>query len=541
MSTASSSLVFDVRAFGAKGDGITLDSPAINAAIQAAARSGGGTVLLPAGSYLCFSLRLCSRLELRLGPGSRIIAAKPAPGLGQYDDPEPNIWGDLHQYQDFGHSHWHNSLLWGEGLEDVSITGPGLIEGAGLDKDASYAASGPNGTAASAGAPVMPPELIGVGNKSIALRECRRVLLRDFSILKGGHFALLATGVDHLTIDNLRIDTNRDGLDIDGCRHVRVSNCSLNTPNDDAIVLKTSYALGALRNCENITITNCTVSGFDMGSMLDASFTRKGYEAPDKDGPTGRIKLGTESNGAFRNITISNCTFERSRGLALESVDGAIIEDVVVTGLAMRELCSSPIFVRLGNRARGPKGTPVGAIRRVRISQVSVGDSDGRFPILLAGLPGHPIEDLHLSDIQVESRGGISVQDVIDQSPKHVNAFFLKSDQSGIGGPRDPLVVPERPAAYPEPSMFGLLPASILYARHVSSLTLRDFQVKLKDADERVRMILSDVKDASLEKIKLPTTQEGRNLLLNEVEQIRLKRVTGLPDQLCGKADKQSL
>jgi len=541
MSTVSNSHVFDVRAFGAKGDGVSLDSPAINAAIQAAAKAGGGTVVIPPGAYLCFSLRLCSRLQLRLEAGSRLIAAKPAPGLGQYDDPEPNIWGDLHQYQDFGHSHWHNSLLWGEGLEDLSITGSGLIEGAGLDKDASYAASGPNGTSNTGAAPVMPPELIGVGNKSIALRECKRVLLRDFSMLKAGHFALLATGVDHLTIDNLRIDTNRDGLDIDGCRHVRVSNCSINTPNDDAIVLKTSYALGGLRNCENITITNCTVSGFDMGSMLDASFTRKGYEAPDKDGPTGRIKLGTESNGAFRNITISNCTFERSRGLALESVDGAIIEDVVVTGLAMRELCSSPIFLRLGNRARGPKGTPIGAIRRVKISQVSVSDSDGRFPILLAGLPGHPIEDLSISDVQVESRGGLSVQDVVDQSPRHVNAFFLKSDPSGVGGPREPLTVPERPAAYPEPSMFGLLPSSILYARHVTGITVRDLQVKLKAPDERPRMILNDATDICLERIKLPPTAQGRNLVLQGVQNLELNRVSGLPDQLCGKAQDQCL
>jgi len=541
MSTLSASHTFDVRAFGAKGDGHTIDSPAINAAIAAAAAAGGGTVVVPPGRYLCFSLRLCSRLQLRLEPGARLIAAKPAPGLGQYDEPEPNVWGDLHQYQDFGHSHWRNSLLWGDGLEDVSITGPGLIDGAGLDKDASYAASGPNGTATSAASRGIPPELIGVGNKSIALRDCRKVLLRDFSILKGGHFALLATGVDHLTIDNLRIDTNRDGLDIDGCRHVRVSNCSINTPNDDAIVLKTSYALGTLRNCENITITNCTVTGFDMGSMLDATFTRKGYEAPDKDGPTGRIKLGTESNGAFRNITISNCTFERSRGLALESVDGAIIEDVVVTGLAMRELTSSPIFLRLGNRARGPKDTPVGTIRRVRISQVSVSDSDGRFPILIAGLPDHPIEELCISEVSVESRGGISLQDVAAQSATHVNAFFLRSDETGLAGPREPLAVPERPAAYPEPSMFGLLPSSVLYARHVTGLSLRDLHVRLKTPDERVRMILNDVSDALLERIKLPPTAQGKSLLLTEVRNLELEHVSGLPDQHCGKATDQSL
>ena len=114
----------------------------------------------------------------------------------------------------------------------------------------------------------------GSGNKAIALKLCRNVLLRDVSILNGGHFALLATGVDNLTIDNVKIDTNRDGFDIDACRNVRISNCSVNSPNDDAIVLKSSFALGYARANENLTITNCLVSGYDIGSLLDGSYKR---------------------------------------------------------------------------------------------------------------------------------------------------------------------------------------------------------------------------------------------------------------------------
>jgi len=96
-----------------------------------------------------------------------------------------------------------------------------------------------------------------VGNKSISLKNCRNVLLRDFSILHGGHFAILATGVDNLTLDNLKIDTNRDGMDIDCCRNVRVSNCSVNSPWDDAICLKSCYGLGFARSTDHVTITNC--------------------------------------------------------------------------------------------------------------------------------------------------------------------------------------------------------------------------------------------------------------------------------------------
>jgi polygalacturonase len=120
---------FDVRTYGAAGNGKTLDTPAINKAIDAAAAGGGGIVRFPAGSYLCYSIHLKSHITLFLDPGAIIVAADtPAesPG-GGYDPPEPNAWD---KFQDFGHSHWHNSLIWGEDLENISIEGQGLIWGA---------------------------------------------------------------------------------------------------------------------------------------------------------------------------------------------------------------------------------------------------------------------------------------------------------------------------------------------------------------------------------------------------------------------------
>ena len=143
-------------------------------------------------------------------------------------------------------------------------------------------------------------EMNGLGTKAIALKLSRNVTLRDFTIFQGGHFALLATGVDNLTIDNVRVDTNRDGFDIDSCRNVRISNSFVNSPNDDAIVLKSSYALGFNRATENVTITNSQVSGFDLGSFLDGTFKTTQEFAPDRDRPTGRLKFGTESNGGFK-------------------------------------------------------------------------------------------------------------------------------------------------------------------------------------------------------------------------------------------------
>src|SRR5580765_7249280 len=124
-----SSPFFDIKSFGAKGDSKALDSPAINKAIDAASTAGGGTVFFPAGTYRSFSLRLKSNITLYFDQGSTLVAASPNDGDGKYDAPEPNPW---EKYQDFGHTHWHNSLIWGENVENVSILGPGLIWGKGL-------------------------------------------------------------------------------------------------------------------------------------------------------------------------------------------------------------------------------------------------------------------------------------------------------------------------------------------------------------------------------------------------------------------------
>ena len=285
--------VHDVRSFGAKGDGTTLDTSAINRAIEAAAATGGGTVCFPAGSYLSYSIHLRSHVGLYLAHGATLLAANPpAEGAsGGYDAAESNQpWEN---YQDFGHNHWHNSLIWGEGLEDVSICGPGLIWGKGLSRGWG---AGPKA------------EQPGAGNKAIALKNCRNVLLRDFAILHGGHFGILATGVDNLTIDNLKIDTNRDGIDIDCCRNVHVSNCSVNSPWDDGICLKSSFALGYARATEMVTISNCLLSGsFQEGGLLDGTWKRFGEG--EKVPRTGRIKFGTESNGGFKNIVVFELRF----------------------------------------------------------------------------------------------------------------------------------------------------------------------------------------------------------------------------------------
>lgn len=477
--------LLNVMEFGARGDGQTLDTAAINKAIEAAAAKGGGTVYVPAGKYLCYSVHLKSNVALFLDQGATIIAADtPMQGFSAgssqgYDAAEPDLPTAV--FQDYGHNHWHNSLIWGEGLQNVAILGTGLIWGRGLSRGA-YRDT-----------PVA--ERPGVGNKAIALKNCINVTLSDFSVLKGGHFAILLTGVDNVTIDNLKIDTNRDGMDIDCCKNVRVSNCSVNSPWDDGICLKCSYALGHARPTENVTITNCFVSGkYEIGAMLDGSWKPLTNQSSpgNKLFWSGRIKCGTESTGGFRNITVSNCVFERSRGFALQAMDGAAIEDITFTNNAMREASSGPFYIRLGGRMRAPAGTPVGSIKRVLISNL-VSSGAVVQASMIQGFPGHYVEDIKLSDIYCHQVGGRAVFEGIP-----------------------PEVDPKKT----EPGGFRDQPAYGLYVRHAKNIEASHLEFATAAPDGRPAIWLHDVDGFDLFRLRIAAGTAAADL--HEVSNFRL-------------------
>jgi len=516
--------LYNVRAFGAKGDGKALDSPAINKAIDAAAAAGGGTVFIPAGTYRSFSIRLKSNITLYFDQGSTLVAASPNDGDGKYDPPEPNKWD---KYQDFGHTHWHNSLIWGENLENISILGPGLILGKGLVRGGNQSRTKEQNDAIKnikidkAAAPFgypNPRDAVesGWGNKSISLKLCRNVIIRDISILHGGHFAILATGVDNLTIDNLKIDTNRDGIDIDACRHVRISNTSVNSPFDDGICLKSSHALGFPRATENVTITNCAVSGYDEGTLLDATYKRE-YNKYSHNSPTGRIKFGTESNGGFKNITISNCTFDYSRGLALETVDGGLLEDIAISNITMRDVVNSPIFLRLGSRDRGQKETlTTGKLRRVIISNIVAYNADPKYASIISGVPGDDIEDVRFNNIRIYYQGGGT------------------NEQAALSPP-------EKEDDYPEPVMFGEMPSYGFYIRHVKGLTMTDVEVSYIKDDARPPFVLDDVKGADFHRIKAQRNGTGPTFVLKGVSDFNTNQVWLVPDTRIEQAAQKNL
>jgi polygalacturonase len=457
--------LYNVRAFGAAGDGKTLDSPAINRAIAACAGAGGGTVVLPAGTYLSGSIQLKSNIRLLIDAGATLLGAPQ--NLNAYDPEEP-FTGPA--FQDGGHTYFHNSLIWGENLTNVSITGQGTIDGLGLSTgDGSEdRASGFSGFGRDAPAPASTsPVGARLGNKAIALKLCRNVLIRDVTILHGGHFAIIVTGCDNLTIDNVTLDTNRDGMDIDCCRNTMVSNCRVNSPRDDGICPKSSFALGRNVITENLTIVNCQVSGFREGTLVDGSM--------QGGGGTGRIKFGTEANGGFRNVTVANCTFRACHGLALEEVDGGILENITINNISMMDVAGYPIYITTGKRNRGPNITQPSRARNIFISNITATGIDRASGIQIAGLPEQPIEGVRLENIRLQFKGGGT----------QANAA---------------LTPPELGTGYPEPR--GIMPGYGLFARHVKGLELANITLGFDAQDMRPALVGVDLDGVEIDNLK---------------------------------------
>lgn len=356
--------LYPITDFGAVSDGDPVaNTDAINRAIQAASQAGGGTVVVPAGDYKSYTIRLASGVNVRIDRDGVIRAARPdmfdrsgkqtmVGEGGNYDEPEVNLYAGL---QDHGHTYFANSLFYAADKHDIMIYGEGLIDGSYLDED---------GTLINvlSGSDPSNPKLRTdrghtgrwYGNKAIALVRCENVVLDGIRILNGGHFAIIAEGTRNMTVENLLVDTNRDAYNIDCTQNVTVRNSHFNSLTDDAIVLKASYGAGVFMPTQNVLIEDCTVSGYDAGSVITGTYTTDKIVATDACGPTARIKFGTESTCGYNTVTIHRVRFERSRGFCLEAVDGTPLSNVVLTDCTMDNVSSSPIFIRVGDRARYP-------------------------------------------------------------------------------------------------------------------------------------------------------------------------------------------
>ena len=457
--------VFNVKNFGAVGDGKNLDSPAIDKAIEACVKNGGGTVYLPSGIYLSGSIHLKSNVHIFLDAGAVILGAPQE--MKAYDPPEPF---EGKAYQDGGHTYFHNSLIWGENLENVFITGFGMINGGGITRQDKEVGAGP----------------IGLGDKSIALKMCKNVVIKDITIFHGGHFAIILTGCTNITIDNVVIDTNRDGINLDCCKNAVVSNCKINSPGDDGLCPKSSFALGKRIITENLTITNCQLTGYEEGTLLD------GTMKPSRS-KNGRIKFGTEANGGFRNITISNCIFRDCRGIALEEVDGGIMENISISNLTMMNVDDYPIYITLGKRNRGPDSVTIGIARNIFISNVIATVADSMSGIQITGIPGYNIENVRLQNIWISYQGG--------GTKEHAMRTF-----------------PELDKGYPEPRRLGVTPSYGLFARHVKGLELKDIHLEFNKEDQRPAIICIDVDGLEIDNFKAQVAKKVKPAKFEQVK-----------------------
>lgn len=439
--TSLEAATLNVRDFGARGDGVSKDTAAIQAAFDAAYSAGGGQVVVPPGTYLAGTIHLRSNVTLELSGGAVL---KMCPNRDDFDPYEKLSYNP---HSDVETSFFHHALLAGENVHHVAITGRGRIDGNRTRRG---------------------------GPKPIALKLCQHVDIRDITIENAPNYAISMLGCDYVTIVGVSIlNAYADGIDPDCSRFVRISNSYIDS-SDDCIVPKSSFALGEVRVTEGISVTNCVTRG-----------------------SANHFKLGTESGGVFRNITVSNMAmyprpqgYKRDEaGIAVDVLDGGRVEGLTVSNIAMHEV-RYPLFIRLGTRATGPKPFSYGSIEDVSISNVVAVGSDGTATI--SGLPGHNIKNITLDGFSVSMKGGVRA----------------------LRG----LNIPEEPTRYAEPEMFGERPAYALYSRHVEGLRLRGFSTIWREPDLRPAMIFDDVRDLEIDGFTAGTVHGSEPVLwLNRV------------------------
>jgi len=407
---------FNVRDFGAAGDGAKLDTNAIQKAVDACSQAGGGSVWFPAGAYLSGTIVLKSHVMIHLDAGATLLGSK---NLQDYPSHIP-------AFRSYTDTYTERSLIYAEGLENIGISGRGVLDGQG---------------AAFKGPYKVRPYLM-------RFVSCRNISMTDITIRNSPMWVQHYLACDEVEIRGISVHShvngNNDGIDIDCSQRVRISDCEIDS-GDDAIVLKAT----AGRPCKDVTVTNCVLR-----STCNA------------------LKLGTESNGNFENIILSNCTVYDTglAGIAIEMVDGGLLDRVVVSNVVMNGT-GAPVFVRLGNRARpftpdGPR-PPMGKMRNIMISNVqAIGAT--KTGCSITGLPGQAVENVALDNIRLVFAGGGTAADAQRQ-------------------------VPENAEKYPEFGMFGTLPAYGLYCRHVKNLSLRNVETNYAAPDERPALVCNDV------------------------------------------------
>lgn len=352
---------FNVRDYGAVGNGSTNDTGAINRAITAANGAGGGTVRFPAGTYESKNtIHLKSNVTIQLDQGSTISGN----AADTYDPPEDNPWD---QYQDYGHSHFHNAMIYGDNLTNIGFVGSGVIDG-----DGALITGNPKS---------------GEADKIISLTRCSNLTMSGITLREGGHFAALINDCDNVVSDRLVIDTamDRDGWNVINTTNVRITNANF-AANDDALAFKSDYALGAKLNNGNVTVTD---------SYLSA-------------GCCNALMFGSETCGDFTNYRFERITIKGSNksGLGMVSMDGSKISDVRYKDITMTDV-RSPIMQKVGTRKRCGNNPGVGSISDITYTNIKAGGVSPSFSPTMWGESGSGrIKNVTYDNVDITVPGG---------------------------------------------------------------------------------------------------------------------------------------
>ncbi len=437
---AARAKVFNVKSYGAVGDGAAMDTEAIQKTIDACHAEGGGVVRVPAGDFQIGTIWLRSNITLSLDYGANLLGSQNIADYKTEGLSKPREGGP-------------HCLIYAENARNIVIEGLGVIDGRGTPEHFPRIRSGGRETSKR-------PRLIRMVNcdqLTFSGVTCRRPAFWGLHLIdcRNIHF-------NAVTIRFRNNGYNNDGLDLDGCENVLIENCDIDS-GDDAICLKSS-----LHPCRNIVVRGCKVTS-----------------------NTAPLKFGTSSRGGFINVSVTNCYFYNSPmgAIKLQLVDGGRLENVDISRIVMEDV-GNPIFIRLGNRGRTytkrtgprqnadarPEGAGVGTLKNVRIRDVVAevtGDDKSRSgPIMITGIPGHCVEDVVLENITISYPGGGNKDDARR-------------------------AVPEDIARYPEQFFFGVLPAWGAYIRHARNVEFRNVILKTRSSDERKRIVLDDVEGFS--------------------------------------------
>ena len=446
--------IFNIKNYGAIGDGVTMETEAVQKAIDACHAVGGGTVWAPAGDFQIGTIILKSNITLSLDYGASLLGSQnladyPTEGL---DDPREG---------------GPRCLIYAKDASNITIEGLGVIDGRGTREAFPRFSSGSGRSRQ--GLPR--PRLLRMDN-------CENLIFSGVTYKRPAFWGLHLIDCKNIhfqavTIQFRNNNFNNDGIDLDGCENVLIENCDINS-GDDAICLKSS-----LHPCRNIMVRGCRVAS-----------------------NTAPLKFGASSHGGFIDISVTNCYFYDSPmgAIKLQLVDGGRMENVDISRIVMENV-GNPIFIRLGNRGKtftGGRGNraPVGTLKKIHISNVVVkvtvedrakaaeasyknlevdmtpGVTDREKskagPIMITGIPGHYVENVVLENIKIS--------------------------YPGYGNEEDAnRVVPEDESRYPEQFFFGVLPAWGAYIRHAKNIEFKNVELTLRGEDARQKIVLDDV------------------------------------------------